>query len=153
MTDSFDGAEIAIIGMAGRYPRSRNLDEFWEHLRNGDELISFFTDEELLARGVDRAVLASPQFVKAAVVLDDMDLFDASFFGFTRREAELLDPQHRLFLETAWEALENAGYSSDSYSGLIWGLCWSRNKQLLPRQSLQQSELWTTRTVVHTPCQ
>jgi acyl transferase domain-containing protein len=119
MTASFDGTEIAIIGMAGRYPRSRNLDEFWEHLRNGDELVSFFTDEELLARGVDPAVLASPQFVKAAVVLDDMDLFDTSFFGFTRREAELLDPQHRLFLETAWEALENAGYSSDSYNGLI----------------------------------
>lgn len=119
MSDSFDGTEIAIIGMAGRYPRSRNLDEFWEHLRNGDELISFFTDEELLARGVDPAVVASPQFVKAAVVLDDMDLFDATFFGFTRREAELLDPQHRLFLETAWEALENAGYSSDTYDGLI----------------------------------
>lgn len=119
MSDSFDGTEIAIIGMAGRYPRSRNLDEFWDHLRNGDELITFFTDEELLARGVDSAVVTSPQFVKAAVVLDDMDLFDPSFFGFTRREAELLDPQHRLFLETAWEALENAGYSSDSYDGLI----------------------------------
>jgi acyl transferase domain-containing protein len=119
MSDSFAGTEIAVIGMAGRYPRSRNLDEFWEHLRNGDELISFFTDEELLARGVDPAVVTSPQYVKAAVVLDDMDLFDASFFGFTRREAELLDPQHRLFLETAWEALENAGYSSDSYAGLI----------------------------------
>ena len=119
MSDSFDGTEIAVIGMAGRYPRSRNLDEFWEHLRNGDELISFFTDEELLARGVDPAAVASPQFVKAAVVLEDMDQFDPAFFGFTRREAELLDPQHRLFLETAWEALENAGYSSDSYDGLI----------------------------------
>ncbi|HJP92760.1 MAG TPA: type I polyketide synthase [Pyrinomonadaceae bacterium] len=119
MSDSFNGTEIAIIGMAGRYPRSRNLDEFWDHLRNGDELISFFTDEELLARGVDPSVVASPQFVKAAVVLDDMDQFDASFFGFTRREAELLDPQHRLFLETAWEALENAGYNSDAYDGLI----------------------------------
>jgi phthiocerol/phenolphthiocerol synthesis type-I polyketide synthase E len=119
MSDSFSGTEIAIIGMAGRYPRSRHLDEFWEHLRNGDELISFFTDDELLARGVDPAVVASEQFVKAAVVLDDMDRFDSSFFGFTRREAELLDPQHRLFLETAWEALENAGYSSDIYDGLI----------------------------------
>ena len=115
----FDGTEIAIIGMAGRYPRSRNLDEFWNHLRDGHELISFFTDEEVLARGVDPEMLASGHFVKAAVVLDDMDLFDASFFGFTRREAELLDPQHRLFLETAWEALENAGYSSDVYDGLI----------------------------------
>lgn len=115
----FDGTEIAIIGMAGRYPRSRNLDEFWNHLRDGEELISFFTDKEVLARGVDPEVLASGQFVKAAVVLDDMDLFDATFFGFTRREAELLDPQHRLFLETAWEALENAGYSSDVYDGLI----------------------------------
>ena len=115
----FDGTEIAIIGMAGRYPRSRNLDEFWKHLRDGEELVSFFSDEELLARGVDPAILSSGQFVKAAVALEDMELFDASFFGFTRREAELLDPQHRLFLETAWEALENAGYSSDVYDGLI----------------------------------
>ncbi|HEU4506954.1 MAG TPA: beta-ketoacyl synthase N-terminal-like domain-containing protein, partial [Pyrinomonadaceae bacterium] len=115
----FDGTEIAIIGMAGRYPKSRNLDEFWNHLRDGDELVSFFTDEEVLARGVAPEVVAGDHFVKAAVVLDDMELFDASFFGFTRREAELLDPQHRLFLETAWEALENAGYSSDVYDGLI----------------------------------
>lgn len=115
----YDGTEIAIIGMAGRYPRSRNLDQFWKRLRDGEELVSFFTDEELLARGVDPAILSSGQFVKAAVALEDMEFFDASFFGFTRREAELLDPQHRLFLETAWEALENAGYSSDVYDGLI----------------------------------
>ena len=119
MSGNYDGTEIAVIGMAGRYPKSRNLDEFWKHLHAGDELVSFFTDEEALARGVDPAALASGQFVKAAVVLDDMDQFDASFFGFTRREAELLDPQHRLFLETAWEALEVAGYSSDTYDGLI----------------------------------
>ena len=119
MGRAFDGTEIAVIGMAGRYPRSKNLEEFWAHLRDGDELISFFTDEEVLAQGVDEGLLRSGHFVKAAVVLEDMEMFDASFFGFTQREAALLDPQHRLFLETSWEALENAGYNPDAYDGLI----------------------------------
>ncbi|HEX5708652.1 MAG TPA: polyketide synthase, partial [Pyrinomonadaceae bacterium] len=119
MGRAFDGTEIAVIGMAGRYPRSKDLDEFWAHLRDGDELISFFTDEEVLARGVDEEVLRSGHFVKAAVLLEGMEMFDAPFFGFTQREAALLDPQHRLFLEIAWEALENAGYNPDAYDGLI----------------------------------
>ncbi|HWW77089.1 MAG TPA: polyketide synthase, partial [Pyrinomonadaceae bacterium] len=119
MGRSFNSTEIAVVGMAGRYPKSKNLDEFWGHLRDGHELISFFTDEEVLAHGVAPEVLASGQFVKAAVVLEDAELFDASFFNFTHREASLLDPQHRLFLETSWEALESAGYDPDTYDGLV----------------------------------
>ena len=113
-----DGMEIAIIGMAGRFPGAKNLDEFWRNLRDGVESISFFTDEELISFGVDRNQLNDPNYVKASGFLDDIDLFDAAFFGYSPREAELIDPQQRIFLECAWEALENAGYSSESCNGL-----------------------------------
>jgi acyl transferase domain-containing protein len=119
MGRAFDGTEIAVIGMAGRYPKSKNLDEFWGHLRDGDELISFFAGGEAAAHGAAAEQPGGGRFVRAAVVLEDADLFDAPFFNFTHREASLLDPQHRLFLETCWEALENAGYNPDTYDGLI----------------------------------
>jgi acyl transferase domain-containing protein len=105
--------------MSGRYPGSRNLDEFWANLRDGVDLVSSFTREELEARGVDASLLDDPHFVRAASVLEDVEMFDASFFGFMKREAEMLDPQHRLFLECAWEALENAGCCPFTYKGLI----------------------------------
>ncbi len=111
--------DIAIIGMSGRFPQSRDLDEWWRNLYAGKELITFFTDEELKAQGVDAASLGDPLYVKAAAVLDDPSLFDADYFGFNPREAEVTDPQHRVFLECAHEALENAGYLSDSYDGRI----------------------------------
>ena len=111
--------ELAIIGMAGRFPQAQNLDEFWEKLRSGTELISFFSDEELLADGVDTQLLKNPNFVKAGGVMEGIELFDAHFFGYTPREAEVLDPQQRHFLECSWEALENAGYDPDRYSGSI----------------------------------
>src|SRR4051794_17315414 len=105
--------------MSGRFPRANSIDAFWQNLKNGVESTSFFTDHELLAAGVNPAVLQDPDYVKAGGVLDDVDLFDAAFFGFTPREAELTDPQHRFFLECAWEALENAGYDSDTYEGSV----------------------------------
>ena len=111
--------ELAIIGMAGRFPQATNLDQFWEKLREGTELISFFSDEELKAAGADAQLLNHPNFVKAGGVMDGIELFDASFFGYTPREAEVLDPQHRHFLECAWEALENAGYDPERYHGAI----------------------------------
>ena len=105
---------VAIIGMAGSLPRlRRNTQEFWNNLKAGVESISFFSDEELAASGVDVAsVKDNPNYVRAAGVLPDVDLFDAAFFGVSPREAELMDPQHRLLLECSWEALENAGYDS-----------------------------------------
>ena len=106
------GIEIAVIGMAGRFPGAKNLQQFWENLCDGVESIKFFTNEELLANGADARVLDDPNYVKAEAVLDDIEMFDASFFGFTPREASLIDPQHRLFLEHAWEALEDAGYAA-----------------------------------------
>jgi acyl transferase domain-containing protein/acyl carrier protein len=119
MSDSKESLDIAVVGMTGRFPGAKNLDEFWQNLRDGVESISFFTDEELESMGVDSAALRNPTFVKAGPILKEVDLFDAAFFGYSPREAELLDPQHRIFLECAWEALESAGCSPDRYEGLI----------------------------------
>jgi phthiocerol/phenolphthiocerol synthesis type-I polyketide synthase E len=110
---------IAIIGMAGRFPGAGNVDEFWHNLREGVESIRPFTAEELAASGVDEKTLANPSFVNAGAVIPGADSFDASFFGINSREAEIMDPQHRVLLETAWEALEDAGYDPESYEGLI----------------------------------
>ena len=104
--------DIAIIGMAGRFPGAGNVEEFWVNLSAGAESITFPDDAELQFLGVDPVTLAHPCYVKATSVLKDVDLFDAKFFGINDREAELIDPQQRLFLESAWEALEEAGYSS-----------------------------------------
>ncbi|RCX18351.1 amino acid adenylation domain-containing protein [Anaerobacterium chartisolvens] len=111
--------QIAIIGMTCRFPGANGTEEFWQNLRDGVESITFFTEQDLLDAGVDEAALNDPNYVKAAAVLDGIDLFDAFFFNLTPREAELLDPQHRVFLESAWSVLENAGYNPKTYKGRI----------------------------------
>jgi acyl transferase domain-containing protein len=110
---------IAIIGMAGRFPGAKNLQEFWQNLSGGVESITFFPDEELLAAGIDREVISNPVYVRARGILEDVDKFDAKFFGYSPREAKIMDPQHRFFLECAHEALENAGYDSERCQGAI----------------------------------
>ncbi len=117
--DIRNGSEIAVIGISGRFPGAKNVDEYWRNLRDGVESISFFTDQELESCGTDPALLRDPHYVKAKGIVQDADLFDASFFGITPREAEIMDPQHRLFLECSWEALESAGYDPEGYGGLI----------------------------------
>jgi acyl transferase domain-containing protein len=107
---SSDGAAIAVIGMAGRFPGAANPDQLWENLRNGVESIRFFTDEELRAAGESEELIKNPHYVKAAAQLADVDKFDAGFFGMSPRDAAVFDPQHRFFLECAWAAFENAGY-------------------------------------------
>ncbi|KAB8316002.1 type I polyketide synthase, partial [Tolypothrix campylonemoides VB511288] len=114
--DSIKG--IAVIGMVGRFPGAKSVDEFWKNLCKGQESISFFSDEELEASGVDSDTLSNPRYVKAGARLSDFEMFDASFFDFSPREAEIIDPQHRILLECAWEALENAGYKPGSGVGL-----------------------------------
>src|SRR5512139_2563001 len=114
MSDSHE-SDIALIGMAGRFPGSRNLEQFWENLRTGTESISFFSEEELRASGVNPALIANPNYVRAKGMLEDVELFDASFFGYSPREAELIDPQQRVFLECAREALDHAGYDTLRY--------------------------------------
>ncbi|RKH37599.1 type I polyketide synthase [Corallococcus sicarius] len=102
---------IAIIGMAGRFPGAPDLETFWRNLLHGVEARTVLTDEELEAAGVARELRAEPHYVRSGFFLDGVELFDAGFFGLTPREAELLDPQQRFFLECAWEALERAGYA------------------------------------------
>jgi acyl transferase domain-containing protein/acyl carrier protein len=114
-----DSESVAVIGMVCRFPGAKNVDEYWQNLRAGVESITFFTDEYLLANGVSPAKMRHPSFVKAGGVLEDIDLFDASFFGYSPREAEIIDPQQRIFLECAYEALENAGCNPDKYPGAI----------------------------------
>jgi amino acid adenylation domain-containing protein len=110
---------IAIIGMAGRFPGAKSIDELWQNLCAGVESVSVFSEEELRAAGVSPGIFNRPDYVKAKPVLADMELFDASFFGFNPREAEIMDPQHRVFLECASDVLENAGYDPDRYHGRI----------------------------------
>ncbi|WP_068774981.1 SDR family NAD(P)-dependent oxidoreductase [Paenibacillus sp. FJAT-26967] len=113
------GLEIAVIGMAGRFPGAKNLAEFWENLRAGKESVTFFTDEELQKAGIAPEMLKHSQYVKAKAQIEDVESFDAPFFDYTPREAELIDPQFRLFHECAWEALENAGHPPESEDQLI----------------------------------
>ena len=112
-------ADIAVIGMSGRFPGARSVDELWACLRDGVEAVTFFSDEELLAAGVSPELVRDPDYVKASARLQDIEWFDAALFGYTPREAELMDPQHRLFLECAYEALEDAGYDAGRYEGAI----------------------------------
>ena len=110
---------IAIVGMAGRFPGARNVSEFWQNLKNGVEAIRPFSDTELLAAGVSKEELAQSEYVKSGVVLEDLDMFDAAFFGFSPKDASIMDPQHRVFLECGWEALEDAGHAPGSFEGSI----------------------------------
>lgn len=110
---------IAIVGMAGRYPGAEDPEALWRNICSGKEFVTVFTDDELRAEGVSDNLLGKPNYVKTGVVLDGVGLFDAAFFGYTPREAQVLDPQQRLFLECSWEALENAGQDSYRYDGLI----------------------------------
>jgi phthiocerol/phenolphthiocerol synthesis type-I polyketide synthase E len=113
------GLEIAVVGMAGRFPGAPGVDALWANLRAGLESIRRFSDEELAAAGVPQSLRADPAYVPARGALEEVDRFDAAFFGFTPREAQVTDPQQRLFLEVAWEALEHAGYDAARVPGRV----------------------------------
>lgn len=135
------GLEIAVVGMAGRFPGAADTESFWKNLRDGVESVTTYTDAQLRARGVAQDVLDDADYVKAGVAFDGFDQFDASFFGYTPREAEYLDPQHRIFLECAWEALESAGYDTQQWPHSISVFAGSGAnlyliKHLLPRHGL-----------------
>lgn len=110
---------IAVIGMAGRFPAASDLAELWNLLRAGGSALYSPSDEELLALGVRRELLQHPNYVRARMRFEGADRFDAGFFGYSAQHAQMLDPQHRLFLEGAWEALESAGYDPQNYDGSI----------------------------------
>jgi acyl transferase domain-containing protein len=118
-TDMMTGLEIAVIGMAGRFPGARNIEKFWENLKNGVESITFFSDGELEESGIDSELIRNPDYVKAKGLLEDVEYFDARFFDYTAAEASTMDPQLRIFHECSWEALEDAGYDPGRCDELI----------------------------------
>lgn len=105
------GLEIAIIGMAGRFPGAPDIDTYWDNLRNGVESVQKLDVEALRAAGVPSEIVDAPDFVPVAAPLEGSACFDATLFGYSPAEAEILDPQQRIFLECAWHAMENAGYA------------------------------------------
>jgi len=112
--------DIAVIGASGKFPGCNNLSEFWENLKNGVESIAFFSKEELEEEHqISNPKVESPNYIKARGVVKEVDYFDAGFFNFTPGEAQIMDPQLRIMHELSWEAMENAGYVSSSYDGMI----------------------------------
>ena len=124
LQDTTYDVSLAVIGMAGQFPDAPDVNAFWNMLVNGEKATRHFSDEALLQAGVTPEILRNPNYVKAGMVLDGIELFDASFFGFNPREAEVMDPQSRLFLQNAWHALEDAGHipgRSNSVIGIFAG--------------------------------
>ncbi len=111
--------EIAIIGMSGRFPGAKNINEFWNNLVEEKDVSVEFSSEDLIQNGLDPNLINDPDYVPRGMPLEHADCFDASFFGYLPNEAALMDPQHRIYLECAYAALEDAGYTSDHYDGTI----------------------------------
>ena len=110
---AFPPHAVAIVGLSCRFPGAANLEQFWRNLMDGVDVLQAFSDDDLAEAGVPEALRKNPAYVRAGTVLEGVELFDAGFFGFSPREAQVLDPQQRIFLECAWEALEHAGYIRD----------------------------------------
>jgi acyl transferase domain-containing protein len=152
-TNETDAPEtgIAIVGMGLRVPGARTAREYWKNLIEGVESVRPRSDEELLAAGESAERLKHPRYVKAAAVLEDMEYFDPEFFGLSPKEAGIMDPQHRFLLETAWEALEDAGHVPEKFEGPIgvWAGCgmgaYFANNILTNRELLDQVGLFLLR--------
>lgn len=138
---SLHGFEIAIIGMAGRFPDAEDIHTFWRNIAAGAEAIRELSDAELDAAGTPLSERQQPDFIRRAAVLDDAEAFDASFFGYSPREAQTIDPQQRLFLENAWLALENAGYAPGKYAGQIGVFASASNSSYVMSYLLRHPEI------------
>lgn len=124
-----DNSDIAIIGMAAKFPGADDIEKYWENVSNGIESVHFFSDDELRNLGVDESTIKNDRYIKANAILNDIEYFDADFFGYNPREAEIIDPQQRIFLQTCYTALEHAGYdpeSKDNLTGIFAGTSISR---------------------------
>ena len=132
---------IAIVGRAGRFPDAPDVASLWKMLSEGRHAMRRLSDADLLAAGVSRKSIADPNYVRTACVLPDMECFDAGFFGFSPREAAILDPQHRHFLETGWEALEDAAIVPDKFDGRIGVYAGSGMQAYLPYNLLTNPEV------------
>ncbi len=133
--------DIAVIGMAGRFPEAANVDELWQNVAGGKCAVRTFTDDELLRAGVTPEELAQDGYVRTGLVLENLDRFDAAFFGFSPREAEIMDPQQRFLLECAVEALESAGYASEKHAGRIGVFAGKGTSLYLLQHVLQHPDL------------
>ena len=128
MKNNLNGLEVAVIGMAGRFPGAKNTREFWNNIKNGVESIPFLSEQELNKAGVEPGLLTNRQYVKTrGGVVDESDYFEAEFFGYTPLEAEVIAPQTRVFHEVCWEALEDAGYDPWAFDGSIGIYAGGRN--------------------------
>jgi acyl transferase domain-containing protein/glutamate-1-semialdehyde aminotransferase len=150
-SDAYDPEDgVAIIGLAGRFPGARNVDEFWKNLVDGRETLSFFSDGELEpANAEEMAGRRQPNYVRSRGIVADAEMFDAAFFGIPPSEAQILDPQQRVFMETAWEALETAGHVPRSFDGPIGVFAGMSNnsyfvQNLLARQDITDVVGWLT---------
>jgi acyl transferase domain-containing protein len=130
---------VAVVGMAGRFPQASGIAEFWDNLCAGRECLKRFTAAELRAAGVPQALCADERYVPVNGVLADVELFDAAFFGMTPRDASITDPQQRIFLELAWDALEHAGYDPGRYPGRIGVYAGCGPSSYFPPQPVAQS--------------
>ena len=118
-SDELPPNAIAVIGMAGRFPGADSVTTFWDNLRRGEESIATLSEEALTAAGVSAKTLADPAYVRRAPLVDGIDEFDAEYFGMTPYTARMMDPQQRVFLQTAWHAFEDSGYDPATFDGSI----------------------------------
>jgi acyl transferase domain-containing protein/acyl carrier protein len=135
---------IAIIAMAGRFPGASDVDQYWHNLLDGVESITFFDDEQLRAAGTPQRLLDDPHFVRANPIINDVDMFDAGYFRVNAREAEILDPQHRVLLEVCADALQIAGYDPHRYDGRIGVFAGARDNDYLEQNVGTHPELIET---------
>ena len=132
---------IAIVGLAGHFPAARSAAELWSLLKSGKPATESLSAEQLRAAGVSESDLADPDYVRASLVLPDMEMFDGEFFGFSQRDASVMDPQHRHFLECAWEALEDAGHMPEQFNGSVGVFAGCGMQAYLPQNLLTNPAL------------
>lgn len=136
---------VAIVGMSCRFAGARGPEEFWSMLRDGRDGIKDYSEEQLLAAGVPPALLRNPHYVRRGAPLADMECFDAALFGLSKRDAAVMDPQHRHFLECAWEALEDAGHTPQGFAqgagGVIGVFAGSGHNAYMPYNLMTNGKL------------
>jgi acyl transferase domain-containing protein/acyl carrier protein len=141
MGKQYSENDIAIVGMACRFPGANSPQEYWTLLKDGREALSALTDEQLIAEGVPKATLRNRNYVKSGMFLQNMEQFDGEFFGLSPLDSKIMDPQHRHFLECGWEAFEDAGYDPAAFDGSIGVFAGSGHNAYMPYNLLSNPEL------------